>query len=726
MMQLTNSRTISFIKSSFIKSSFCIIVYPLIFFLNFSLFVRVCHTQDISGSHACTIHGHVTDTQDNPLTGYIVLTVLPKGSVTYADKTDSTGQWMLRHLPIGTWNVEVRHLGVRIMQREVTVVDKTEVTFIVKGTGVISGFLLDSTNKLPLPITDEIKVEHIAKEDELFQGTYKGKVTDGYFEIRNLLPGSYRIIDSFDGYVMTNTSLSKITVPPRNRADGVQVYIKKGATVTGSIIGAEDGQPLSGAIVSVISEHSSNFYSAATDTHETETDTHGKFRLTVPNDSDTYFAFTVIASHPRHQTHRWRWEMIPDKTDYTLGELKLMPFLSLTGKVDDIKSNRSRYGLTVRLKMHNTPADFFRAAAQPEHAVTTDQEGNFVFAELHPIDYSLTVVQNNGIIAYRETVNPKTDNPLHIQLPELMVLHGSVVDTQQQPLSDVQVRTTLHPKESSGHGTHLAMTQTDEKGVFNLQVIAAADALLSVEVSKKGYFSRVYPNVNIRKDPLIVTLEKGNTIKGNVIVPADTTAAYYDVKVFSIDVEMTPKLDPLALNKPLMSRRFDVSAQEFVLNGLFRGEYTLFIIGSDFTSNGMNVEAGEDEGTWEYTILVVADRPRISLMGQVMWSDTGEPIKKAGVIRSWYPWDLDKYDMSLTLDRFETETDAEGKFMFSGLTQGRYALLIRTVDTVWINETRKYKRIYMQKQVEIPICSDNTHHIYLGRLDGRTFEIGMK
>ena len=80
----------------------------------------------------------------------------------------------------------------------------------------------------------------------------------------------------------------------------------------------------------------------------------------------------------------------------------------------------------------------------------------------------------------------------------------------------------------------------------------------------------------------------------------------------------------------------------------------------------MNVEAGENGDG----ILVVADRPTIALMGQVMWSDTGEPVKNAVVIRSWYPWDLNRYDMSLTLDRFETETDAEGKFAFSGLTQG--------------------------------------------------------
>lgn len=679
--------------------------------------MRICQAQDISVPHACTIHGHVTDEQDNPLTGYIVSTVIPKNRVTYADQTDSTGHFTLRHLPVGTWHIEVRHFGARILQREVTVVDKTEVTFVIEGTGVISGFLLDSTNKLPLPITDEIKVEHIPNEDEIYQGIYTGKVTDGYFEVRSLLPGSYRIIDSFDGYVLAKTDLPKFTVYPRSRVDGVEIHIKKGATVSGRLIGEEDGKPLPRAIVSVVSEHSKSFYSDATDTHETETDTDGEFRLTVPNDSDTYYAFSVISSHPRYQTHRWRWEMIPDKTDYTLGEIELKPYLSLTGKVVDDKSNRSHYGLTVRLKMHNKPADFFHAAAQPEHAVTTDDKGKFIFAELHPIDYSLTVVQNDGIIAYLESVNPQTDNTLHIQLPKLKVLHGSVVDTQQQPLSDVQVRTTLYAKESGGHGTRLTMTQTDEKGVFNLQVIKTASQLLSVEVSKKGYLSRVYPNVKISRDPLRVTLEKGHTIKGNVIVPANTSAAYYDIKVFPIDVEMTPELDPLALIKPIMSRRFDVSAQEFVLDGLFKGEYTLFITGSDFTSIGMNVEAGENGDG----ILVFVDRPTIALMGQVMWSDTGEPVKNAVVIRSWYPWDLNRYDMSLTLDRFETETDAEGKFAFSGLTQGRYSLLVRAVDTVWINEARIYKRMYTQKRVEIPICSDNTHHIYLGRQDGSTF-----
>ncbi len=698
------------------KSTFCIFYYPLIILLNSGPFLRICQAQDISVSHTCTIHGHITDKQDNPLAGYIVSTVNPKDGITYADKTVSTGHFMLRHLPVGTWQVEVRHLGARVLQREVTVVDKTEVTFVIEGTGVITGFLLDPANKLPLPINDEIQFERIANKDEIYQAIYTGKVTNGYFEVRELLPGNYRIIDSFDGYVLAKTDLLKFSLFPQRRIDGVEILIKKGAKVSGRLMG-EDGKPIPRAIVSVISEQSKSFYSDATDTHETETVPNGEFRLTVPNDSDAYFAFTVIASHPRYQTQRWRWEMIPDKTEYMLDELKLKPFLSLTGKVEDTESNRSRQGLTVRIKMHNTPADFFRAAAQPEHTATTDQEGRFVFAELHPIDYSLTVAQNDGIIAYLETVNPQTDNPLHIKLPKLRVLNGSVVDTQQQPLSGVQVRTTLHAKESGGHGTRLTMSQTDEKGVFNLKVMETAKQLLSVEVSKKGYLSRVYPNVKISRDPLHVTLEKGHTIKGTVILPVNTAATYYDIKVFPKDVEMTPKLDPLALNKPIMSRRFDMSAQEFVLDGLFGGEYKLFITASNFTSIGMNVEAGENNDG----ILVVADRPTRSLMGKVMWSDTGEPVNNAVVIRSWYPWDLNRYDMSLTLDRFETETDAEGKFVFSGLTQGRYSLFIRAVDTVWINETRKYKRMYTQKRVEIPFCSNNTHHIYLGRQDGSTF-----
>ena len=700
------------------KLLFCLIHFLVLLLFCFGLLIQMCLSQDVSSPHSCTIHGQVTDKQNNPLQGYIVSTTISKDNVTYAAKTDSGGLFSLTYLPVGTWNVEVRHLSKLLMQREITVVDKTEVDFVIQGTGVVSGFLLDPEKDLPLPITDEIKVAQLANDSKRIKGIYKGKITDGYFEVRHLLPGSYSIVDAFDGYVFAMSGSPKIVVYPQGRVEGVEVYLKKGALVHGTLADTDTSHPISGALVSLVPEKSDSIYSDGTHVHETETNTKGEFRFTTPNDSDTYYAFTVIASHARYQTHRWRQEMIPDKDQYALGELRLKPFLSLRGVVAPAKSNRTVDGFTVRLLMHNRPAEFFRAAAQPDHTVTTDLEGNFLFTQLHPIEYSLTLSEGDVIIAYLESVNPQKNEPILIHLPKLKTLRGEVVDTQQRPISGAQLLVARNSEDPNAHGTILATTQTDKNGTFSLQVLETDPHLLSVDVSKKGYLSRVYPSVKIKKEPLIVTLEKGYAIRGRIIfsekVPKES---YYDVKVFSEETEMTPTLDPMSLNRPIMSKRFGVTDHSFVLDGLFAEQYTLYITGENFGATGINVKATPkgDE------VFVVVDIPTTTLKGEILWTETDEPVKNAMVLRSWYPWDLNRYDMSLTLDRFETETDDEGRFSFSDLTQERYQLYVRAVYTEWNDEIEKYRRVYTQKQVEIPICSDNIHRIYLGREDGTAF-----
>ena len=700
------------------KSSFCNLLYLLILLLSLDFYIGICQSQDVPDPLMCTITGQVTDKQNNPLSEYIVSTVMPKDNVTYAAKTDAGGQFSLTQLPVGTWNLEVRHLSTLLTKREVTVVDETEVNFVIEGTGTVSGFLLDFDKEMPLPITDDIKVAHLANDGQRIKRIYRGKVREGYFEVRSLLPGSYRIIDAFEGYVFSVSDLPMSVVYPRGRVEGVEVYLKRGATVHGVLIDSDSGQPISGALVSIASEKKDSAYAVGSLAHETETNSNGEFRFSTPNDSETYYAFTVISSHPRYQTHRWRREMIPNKDQYALGELELKPVLSLRGTVTPSKSIGKVDGLTVRLKMHDKPADFFRAAAQPDHTVTTDFEGNFLFAELHPIDYSLTISQDDVIIAYLESVNPEAKEPLLIQLQKLRTFNGTVVDTKQRPISEVQLLSVRHSKDPNGHGIILASTLTDTSGSFRMQILETDPHLLSVEVSKKGYLSRIYPNVVIEKDPLLVTLEKGYAIRGRVVLPQHIpTDSTYDVKVFSKGSDMTPSLNPLSLNRPLMSKRFGASEETFVLDGLFEEEYALYITGEYIGATGINVEAtAEDKEEW-----IVADQPTMTLKGQVLWSDTAEPVKNALVLRSWYPWDLEKYDMSMTLDRFETETDAEGRFAFSNMTQGRYQLHIRAVDTVWKKEIGKYQRVYIQKQVEIPRCSENTHPIYLGKVDGTSF-----
>ena len=430
------------------------------------------------------------------------------------------------------------------------------------------------------------------------------------------------------------------------------------------------------------------------------------------------YAFTLIVSHPQYQTHQWRWDMSPDKHVYELGKLELTPFLAMQGKVSKSKSDYAVDGLKVQIKMHNSPSDFFRAGAQPEHIVHTDAEGSFLFSELHPIEYSLTISRNDVLIAYLESINPQNKKPLKIRLQKMKTLHGKVVDTKQNPIAEANLYASRRSENRYGHRALLATTQTDANGTFQMQVLETKPHLLSVNVSKKGYLSRVYRNVEIGKDPLTVPLEKGYVITGRVILPRDIPIdGYYEVKVFPDKTQMKPTLNPLGLNRPLLSTRFPITQPTFMLNGLLEEKYMLYITGHGIAATQINIKAA----TNGKEVFIAADKPTVALTGQVFWSDTGEPVKNALISRSWYPWELIQYDMSLTLDRFETETDAQGRFVFQNLTQERYQLNIRAVQTVFEKETETNRRIHIHKQVTLLAGSDEIYPIYLGKADGTPF-----
>ena len=692
----------------------------VLFLLFLSTTAGICQSQETSDAQLGTIQGQITDKQNNPLSDYIVSAISPTDNIVYAAKTNSGGQFTLTKLPAGTWDVKVRHFSTLLTQREVAVAKKTEVKadFVIEGTGIISGFLLDPVNKLPLPIAGEIQVGLLALNDERIERVYQGEVSNGYFEVNNLLSGHYVIIDAFDGYVFAMSDSPIVTVYPNSHVGGVEVFLKPGASLHGSFVDAENGNPISGVTVRAASEVKDTVYPDRRYAHQTETNTKSEFRLTIPNDSETYYAFTLMASHPRYQTHRWRWKMSPEKNVYDLGELTLKPFLSLQGKVSTSNSRYTVDGLKVQLKMHNKSADFFRAGAQPEHIVQTDAEGNFLFSELHPIEYSLTISRNNVIIAFLESVNPQSKKPLKIRVPKMQTLYGTVVDAKQNPIADANLYAARRSENPHGHRALLAMTQTDANGTFQMHLLETKPHLLSVEVSKKGYLSRIYPNVTIGKNPLIVPLQKGYAIKGRVILPRNIPSdGYYEVKVFPENTSMEPTLNPLTLNRPLLSKRFPITETAFMLDGLFEEKYTFYVAGDGIAATGINVKAsanGEEA-------FIIADRPVVGIKGQVLWADTGEPVRNAVISRSWYPWELSQHDMSLTLDRFKTETDAQGKFAFSNLTQERYQLHIRAVQSVYEKETKTYQRVHIQKQVTIPFCTDNVYRIYLGKMDGTPF-----
>ena len=485
-------------------------------------------------------------------------------------------------------------------------------------------------------------------------------------------------------------------------------------TLHGTFIDAENGQPIPDVLVRADPEKIAQVYPDRDFEHATATDANGTFSLTIPNNPQTYYAFSLMAIHPKYQAKRLRHEMPPGKSRYDLGQIALKRTLTLKGRVS---GEENLTELIVNLRMHAKSADFFRAAAPIEHAVKTNTTGNFHFAELYPIAYTLTISRNNVIIAYVESINPQKQTEIAIPLPKLETLRGTVVDAQAQPIAGAQIYATRHTETPSGHSATLAAAQTDDTGNFQIQVLATQPRLLSLEVRKRGYFSRIYENVNIGKMPPIVQLEKGVTVKGRVVLPQHLpTEAQFTVKVFPADTQMKLSLNPLALHKPLLARYFPVTESAFRIDGLFAEEYTLYITGDGISAASINVDAS----TNTEQRLIVADQPTATLQGQVLWADTGDPVHNAIVSRSWYPWELQPSDMSMTLDRFETETDTHGKFKFTNLTEARYQLYIRAIYIVYEGPTKRYQRTRVHKQVTIP-ATGTAYRIYIGKQDGTPF-----
>ena len=118
-----------------------------------------------------------------------------------------------------------------------------------------------------------------------------------------------------------------------------------------------------------------------------------------------------------------------------------------------------------------------------------------------------------------DAINPQEQPRISIGLPKLKTLRGTVVDTQARPIAAASIYATRHSETPFGHSTLLASAQSDRTGNFQMQVLETEAQYLSLEINKQGYFSRIYQNVVIRKEPLTVPLEKGVTVKGTVILP---------------------------------------------------------------------------------------------------------------------------------------------------------------------------------------------------------------
>ena len=233
-----------------------------------------------------------------------------------------------------------------------------------------------------------------------------------------------------------------------------------------------------------------------------------------------------------------------------------------------------------------------------------------------------------------------------------------------------------------------------------------------------GLLSKTYRNVHITREELKAILERGISIKGYVFMtPGISSNRNYSVKLFPTDLPLEPVINPFLLRRPLASKKLQIPAQ-FNIEGLPKERYILCVVGNNISATGIEVDAtlGSQE------VIVFVNRMSSVLRGRVLWADTKEPVVGALVSRSWYPWELEIYDLpSMVLHRFEVETDEKGAFKFSNLSQGRYILQISYVDVSFERSSGSRKKNIIRKRIELPVCG-KSYVFYLGRKDGKSFK----
>lgn len=177
----------------------------------------------------------------------------------------------------------------------------------------------------------------------------------------------------------------------------------------------------------------------------------------------------------------------------------------------------------------------------------------------------------------------------------------------------------------------------------------------------------------------MVVLHSGETIQGYVFAPPDIPLEDgYSVKLFPMDVPMESSLDPYTLFRPIVSQWFKEAPTQFQLQELTREKYTLYVVGKGFAAVGTSADLSS--GETQVTLFIA--QPSVQFRGRVLWADTQEPVVEALVRRSWYPWELEIYDLSLSMERFEATTNSQGEFEFDYVTPGTYDVAISYTDAL--------------------------------------------
>ncbi|MBI4601044.1 MAG: carboxypeptidase regulatory-like domain-containing protein [Planctomycetes bacterium] len=396
----------------------------------------------------------------------------------YTGQTDGDGRFRVRKVAAGTYGVTADHdeygsaaEDPRELQEGQTV--EGVVIRLPAGTAA-SGRVADLDTREPVA---DAQVDFVLVPPK--DGPAGGRAlqrraktaSDGVFEVRGLVPGSWQVSARAKGYLPSKAQTAAIEGEGH---EPVEILLEPGASISGRVLDGR-GKPIAEATVrpsvSFTSPSEWNVNLGNLFSVSSQTDPEGRYRL---EGLSAHGAYTVTASHGEHTTGSVKGLKLGPREALEGVDLTLRRGGTIRGRVTDSRGSLV-IGARVQASLEKegpeageTPAPSFGAGGGPgASSPATDAEGRYEISRLDPGKYGVKAEAKDRLGASRggiEVLDERAVEGVDLVLGDGEALAGRVVDAEGSPIAGARVVVS---------GSSSTQARTDGDGRFRLGGLTA-------------------------------------------------------------------------------------------------------------------------------------------------------------------------------------------------------------------------------------------------------------
>lgn len=384
---------------------------------------------------------------------------------------------------------------------------------------------------------------------------------DGKFRAEGLNPGLYNLTVRDVNHNYELASVQKIDAG----SEDTVVTVGKIRPVAGTVVDAS-GKPVSGAEISVSAKKDGNtsFYpSFGNDAGKNKTGANGDFKLSLREN----LKYSVKFTHPKYLDRTVDCNPAADA-----GDLKVVMEngCSITGKVVRGKDNSPVEGVIVRVgsSYYYNPAG--REDEETAARRRTDRDGKFSLEAVPTGSVAFSVYSEKNprpLFSKSFTIKKDQKNEIVLPMPEMISVKGKVVNEEGKPLS-THVFMNSQDNYQISHNV-----QADEKGEFEIKELIPGK--YNITVNKEGFpqFTKIVDIKPESNEPVIITIVKGQSIKGTVLEVDGKPAVNVELM---LTTDNTARVGSAPL--PYVNKKLELTAEgKFEAKGLNPGKYNITV-----------------------------------------------------------------------------------------------------------------------------------------------------